>query len=55
MLTANVAKHLTERIPFTMSRITAALLHTKRASAGISREIFRPQGQNKRDILDNGY
>jgi len=39
MLTANVAKHVTECVPFTVSRITAALSHIKRASAGISREI----------------
>jgi hypothetical protein len=55
MLTAKVAKHLTERVPFTVSRITAALLHIKRASAGTSPESFRPQGQDKRDILGNGY
>lgn len=54
ILTANEAKLLTERVHFTVSRITAALLNIKRASAGIFRESFRPQGQEKRDSLDNG-
>jgi hypothetical protein len=53
MLTANVAGHLIEDVPFTVSRITAALLHTKRASAGISHDSFRPKGQDKKDILQN--